>query len=563
MSAGKTSQEKLLARRMSPFVDELQKVIDKFFIGRKKADLLEAQDLYQSILDQIHAYFETSATALVLIDDDLDFERIFCTGYAEDFDWRNEVSSGQGALSRCIARAAIDVLPDVKGDPQYIELCAATRSQISIPLTDSAGKVFGAIALEFDFLLTGDAIGEAFARTINPLSRIIAYVDSTLAMLQMQSIAGMISHLPVGQGGLTEMVEAVFDAIETITADGELAMLLRVGGSLVVTNTRHLEKSETPARLQIGAARGQGYTAWSAHTGLPHYCKDTRDRIAYPLYRSVNDQTRSQYTIPLVIRHEVIGVLNIGAKVAFAFSVDQRRLLDAIGRHATYAMFYWRLYRDTALISHEAYGRLKSLDYLSDFLLRDVAPEKREVGAALLKSVGEARGLVEAASYPFLRAGDDELAIAPSVRKILQQRQDPRVRHTLHSPSPLLLAHSIQENHLKDFLDIILNWVIARMHVDDQVLTTELLEENYEGIQYIVFRWTFLVEKALLEGLSAENLDDLVSLRAGGPMSQRLEPAHIPLWRADKILANYGGYLDIDAGRDGTDEIIIRGTIRR
>lgn len=548
-------------RKLGPLMDSVQDTIDQFFSGRQKADLLEANALYVSVLEVIGEYFGTCATVLVFVDDDRDFERIFNVGYAGDFIWREKVAFGDGALSRCIRDRKVDVLPEVVGDDKYISLCAATRSQISIPLADSAGEPFGAIGLEFDRELTEDGVEFAFTQMLRPLSRIIAYIDSTLAMLQMRSVLELISNIPVSRGRFDDIVDAVFTSIETITADGELALLYRVGGSLVVTNVRHLEGN--PARLQIGASRGQGYTAWSAHTGQAHYCKNTDDRITYPFYREVSGETKSQYTIPLVIRNEVIGVLNVGAKVPFAFSLNQRRLLDAIGRHATYAIFYWRLYRDIALISHEAFSRLDSVSYLRQFLLNSLQPSKRATAAEMMDSVEEAKQLVEAASYPFLASGDDPQAILSMAQEVLKQREDGPIRHLVQSPITRELLHPIQATHLKDFLNIVVSWGVAQLRPDERVLTTEVLEENYEGVQYIVFRWTLSVEEKALEGLKAEDLDDLVSIRRGGPTSQRIAATHLSLWKADKILANYGGYLDIDSGGDAKDEIIIRGTIRR
>jgi diguanylate cyclase (GGDEF)-like protein len=94
----------------------------------------------------------------------------------------------------------------------------------------------------------------------------------------------------------------------------------------------------TGRRLRIGK---EGVTGWVAHTGTPLYVPDvTRE----PRYVAGDASIRSELALPLVVRDEIVGVLDIESDKVDYFTDDMIGLLALFAGQAAVALENARLY---------------------------------------------------------------------------------------------------------------------------------------------------------------------------------------------------------------------------
>jgi phosphoserine phosphatase RsbU/P len=204
-------------------------------------------------------------------------------------------------------------------------------------------------------------------------------------------------------------LDALLDRVVNDIADSigcvEVSVWLRDPESddMVLHGVRGCTAYKKGERLRIGH---RGMVGHVAATGRMHYAPDvTLD----PYYVSCELDTRSEASLPLKVRGEVIGVLSVDDTKTHAFSGDQLQILRALAGHIAVAIENARLFRV------ERYQRE---------LMQNEAAEARAVQQALfLKAVPLVPGFAfETAWHPagsvagdwfdFIDLGDERYGIA-------------------------------------------------------------------------------------------------------------------------------------------------------
>ena len=98
------------------------------------------------------------------------------------------------------------------------------------------------------------------------------------------------------------------------------------------------ESNTRDQRLKIGE---QGVTGWVAHTRMPLYVPDVTKE---PRYLAANPAVKSELALPLIIRDEVVGVLDIESDKLDYFTDDMIGLLALFAGQAAVALENARLY---------------------------------------------------------------------------------------------------------------------------------------------------------------------------------------------------------------------------
>lgn len=118
----------------------------------------------------------------------------------------------------------------------------------------------------------------------------------------------------------------------------EAVRLMRAGsGSLVLLNPTtqlleiHAAWGLPPGAEQLQLKPGEGLTGWVARTGRPARVADVR---ADPRYIMLRPEVRSELAVPLEVRGEVRGVLNVDSDQPAAFTEEDEALLTELARQA-------------------------------------------------------------------------------------------------------------------------------------------------------------------------------------------------------------------------------------
>ncbi|MDR5693748.1 MAG: GAF domain-containing protein [Armatimonadota bacterium] len=121
---------------------------------------------------------------------------------------------------------------------------------------------------------------------------------------------------------------------------GAILLVDELAGELVLEASYGYGKEVVGYRQAIG----RGIVGWVAHTGQPYISGDV---LRDPYYVTLEEGTRSEIAVPLILEGKVIGVFNIESRRPRAFGERDLRILTSLASYATIAIENARLYEET------------------------------------------------------------------------------------------------------------------------------------------------------------------------------------------------------------------------
>ncbi len=123
----------------------------------------------------------------------------------------------------------------------------------------------------------------------------------------------------------------------TRASSGSVALVNPTTQLLEIQAAHGLPDNAADLRLRLG----QGITGWVARHGRSARVGDVR---ADPRYVELRPEARSELAVPLEVRGEVRGVINVDSDRPDAFSTDDQELLETLSREAAKAVHHTWLY---------------------------------------------------------------------------------------------------------------------------------------------------------------------------------------------------------------------------
>ena len=181
-----------------------------------------------------------------------------------------------------------------------------------------------------------------------------------------------------------------FDSIpQTILEQAVQVLGAKAGSILLVDENTHqlmfkavVGPEESTRLIGVHVPMGYGVIGWVAQNGKPTLVDDVRKDPRF--YRGI-DQTTGLVTVnvvavPLMVKRQVIGVLELLNKTEGKFSEDDLNVAETLAQWAAVAIENARLVSDLRTRADElekAYGELKEADKLKDELIQNVSHELR------------------------------------------------------------------------------------------------------------------------------------------------------------------------------------------
>ncbi|MBE7554954.1 MAG: GAF domain-containing sensor histidine kinase [Anaerolineales bacterium] len=190
---------------------------------------------------------------------------------------------------------------------------------------------------------------------------------------QLQSLSELLPHL------VTEVSRTFnYNSMGVLLVD-------KATNEIVVRETIGLEREKHLGfRLPITAGVEGGIVGWVAYNGQPYLAADVRTS---PRYVKTVEATRSELAVPLKIKDEVIGVLDVQSVLVNGLTEEDEFILSTLASQIAIAVENARLYEELA----QAHAEIqRKADQLQRLLARTVdlqEEERRRIAADIHDSV--------------------------------------------------------------------------------------------------------------------------------------------------------------------------------
>lgn len=552
--------------------EKVKKLVNELFCEPGVIPKVSRQNnIYYSILLETLEFMNADAGCIAFIDNDLqDFEAIVSHGYGDNFLWWKNVYFGEGIVSDVVKSKKTVFIKDVSKYGNYKKLCDKTKSQITIPIISKANgcsNVYAVLSIEkfFDFEDNSVIISENIVKGI--LGESLLKVRSDLMTIRMRELYKLVNKISEEED-FEKVIQYILLQSKSFVDSSEVALLVRYGAHLKVMQESVDFKEDPPSNLIIGINEGEGYTCYAAKTRRPFYCANVIDKERYPYYLQVVHLTKSQYTVPLIYRRDLVGILNIGSKIEYGFTQDDRELINIFSSLVANAVYNSRLVNELRMISQTVSSRLQYFNFLSKEILSKNSDEGVEYNFNILKkSINQANQLVMQTLYPMREGIGKKQNMVKVLRNVISQYKaifeskkiqfyfESNIKHIESFSLAIYMEHAtnVLNNVIWGSIESLESVEEKKINIFERIEWDGIYENNRK-IEY------YVVEVEDNSKILKNTTDDLYfeqySYYEGQNGDERLGVG-LGLWVCDQVLSNYGGYLKVKKGVADTKSIIL------
>ena len=331
----------------------------------------------------------------------------YALGHREEVVRNLAIPIGEGIVGAVAAERTPILVPDVSKDPRYLPVSDAVRAELCVPMI-ARNRVIGVIDVQSAKLgafkederallrLIGSRVGSAIDnaqlyrraerqyRTIKTLSKISHEFSS---ILELEELLGKVAS---SVRGLIN-----YDAFAILTVDEATKSL------------KHRVSIRFDERVQVDSIPlGKGITGAAVSSREIVRVHDTG---ADPRYISSHPGILSEIAVPLIVKHRVIGVMDVESKRMGYFTEEHARTLALLAPSVAIALENARLYEELGERERAMQADLKAAFELQTVLLPQKAPDVDGLEIAIgLRPARQISGDL----YDFFAHSDDHFVVA-------------------------------------------------------------------------------------------------------------------------------------------------------
>jgi nitrate/nitrite-specific signal transduction histidine kinase len=317
-------------------------------VGRRIASLLGVDDILNQMVRLIQEALDYDTVEIGLIERD---ELIFKARAEPSLDgsfesYRMKVGE-EGITGWVAAEGEPQLVNDVRQDPRYVSLTSGEfQSELAVPIKVK-DKVIGVLnAQSFEL----DAFDHSDLAVMQSLADQAAIAIENARLFHAEQWRAeqfrVVSEVGRQITSILDVDELLKEIVRSLkeTFGYYLITIGMIEGDEVVfragVKTHWDDPHFRPPSVKVGS---HGITAWVAGSGEPLLAPDVSKEPRF-LFLEDAAETRSELAVPLKVKDEVIGVLNVESDQLNAFDEDDMRLLQSIAHQAAIAIENARLY---------------------------------------------------------------------------------------------------------------------------------------------------------------------------------------------------------------------------
>jgi len=331
----------------------------------------------------------------------------YAVGHREEIVRNVSLSLGEGITGIAAAQREPVLVPDVRTDGRYLNALDAVRSELAVPML-ARNMLVGIIDVQSTRVNAYSEYDRALLRLI--ASRVAVSIDNarlyrrverqnrtlkTLARISQEFASILELDELLSKLAVTMRSVINYDAFSILLMDEQQKLL------------RHRVSVRHDQRVNIdNIPLGKGITGAAAVSREPVRVDDTS---IDPRYIASHPDIRSEVAVPLIVKHRVVGVMDLESdRVAF-FTDDHVRTLTLLAPQIAASVENARLYEEVAQRQRRMEEDLKAARELQTWLLPTEAPEVPHLEIAIgLRPAREISGDI----YDFSQHNDDHATIA-------------------------------------------------------------------------------------------------------------------------------------------------------
>ncbi|MCU1273852.1 MAG: serine phosphatase [Bryobacterales bacterium] len=331
----------------------------------------------------------------------------YAVGHREEIVRNVSLSLGEGITGAAAAQREPVLVTDVRADGRYLNALDAVRSELAVPML-ARNMLVGIIDVQSTRVNAYSEYDRALLRLI--ASRVAVSIDNarlyrrverqnrtlkTLARISQEfaSILELDELLSKLAATMRNLIN--YDAFSILLMDEQQKLL------------RHRVSVRHDQRVNIdNIPLGKGITGAAAVSREPVRVNDTS---IDPRYIASHPDIRSEVAVPLIVKHRVVGVMDLESdRVAF-FTDDHVRTLTLLAPQIAASVENARLYEEVAQRQRRMEEDLKAARELQTWLLPTEAPEVPNMEIAIgLRPAREISGDI----YDFSQHNDEHATVA-------------------------------------------------------------------------------------------------------------------------------------------------------
>lgn len=315
-------------------------------IVSKFGSTLDRTALLKLVVDEVGSYLQFDNLAVLLMNVRGDELRIVkAVGYPEGVHDKWRFGLGQGLVGVAAESRESQIVTDVQADQRYINAAPATRSEIAIPLL-VGDRVVGVLDIGSH---VPNAFDESHVRFAEFIARPLATaLENTRLYMSIQTQAQSLSVMHELSRELTsildleKLMEKVAHTIKRLIDYHGFALMLWNEKTQLLEREFSLRFDERMYNEE-GIPLGQGITGTAAVLRHPIRVPNVQVDARF-ISCDIDIPVRSELAIPLTLKDQLVGVLDLESTEYDAFSARDEQMLATLGSSIAIAVENARLY---------------------------------------------------------------------------------------------------------------------------------------------------------------------------------------------------------------------------